>query len=58
MGRTVLAFALAVIIGACGSTGGGAAPSGATTTDAPRATQTPAQTVGPSGSPYVDNYGY
>jgi hypothetical protein len=57
--RAFIAGVLALLIGACGSSGGGAAPAGGgTTTDAPKPTQAPVKTAGPSGNPDVDNYGY
>jgi hypothetical protein len=57
MRRALFASVLALLIGACGSTGGGSAPiGGGTATDAPKASPTPMNSAGPSGDPYVDGY--
>ena len=54
-----MAALLAVIVSACGSPGGGSAPSpyGGAATVAPQATGA-AKTPAPTGDPNVDNYGY
>ena len=59
--RTIVAALLfvALALSACGSPGGGSAPSpyGGAATAAPQASNA-AKTPAPSGDPYVDNYGY
>lgn len=59
MRRILAAILLAIAVSACGSPGGGSAPSpyGGATTDAPQAPGA-AKTPLPSGNTDVDNYGY
>lgn len=59
MPKILIVGLLALLIAACGTPGGGSAPSpyGGAATAAPQATGA-AKTPAPTGDPYVDNYGY